>query len=276
MNARPHVMSIALVVVCMAAVAWAADAPRSAPAPSSHVAHVAPVANGDGAPVAAEVGDGDDPDFDPGAMDIEGGPDGGGAGGERHVIVRRFMRGGGGDEGGEPCGPMCGGRGMRGGRGRGMEAGRGGDMGPGMFAHMARALDLSEAQRQKLADIHERQMRHDIQARADLEIARLDLRKAVRAEKPEAGAIDAQIDRVAKLRTDMAKAHVASLLEARALLTPDQQKKMDDLRMRPPGAGMPGTGRGFGMGPGGMGENRTGHGSRPIHVRVERDTLIRR
>ena len=185
---------------------------------------------------------------------------------------------------------MCGGRGMRGGKGNGKGcgsgcghgAGMGADMGggmgpgPGMFGHMAQALDLSDTQRGKLADIHERQMRRDIQARADLEIAHLDLRKAMSAEKPEAGAIDAQIDRVAKLRSDMSKARVASLLEARALLTPEQQKKMHDLRMPPPGAGMPGGGHGFGMGPGGRGNNGMGHGGPPMHARIERDTLSRR
>jgi Spy/CpxP family protein refolding chaperone len=157
-----------------------------------------------------------------------------------------------------------------------MGRGMGGDMGPGMFGRAIHALDLSDAQHEKFADIRERQMRRDIQARADLQIARLDLRKAMRSEKPEAGAIDSQIDRVAKLRADMAKTRVASLLEARALLTPDQLKKLHDLRMRPPGAGMPGVpgmGRGRGMGPGGMGGNGMGRGGRAVHVRVERDSL---
>lgn len=290
MNTKPHVMLLAMVVLCMAAVAWAADAPKSAPAPSKHAAHVAPAAHCNGAAVADEAGEDDDADLN------APGP-GGGACGERRVIVRRFMRGG---EGGEGCGQVCGGKGH--GKGRGMGAGKGcgmgggmgagkgcgmgggmgcdmgGDMGPGpgMFAHMTQALDLTAAQREKLADIHERQSRRDIQARADLEIARLDLHKAMTAEKPEAGAVNAQIDRVAKLRSDMAKAHVAALLEARALLTPEQQTKMREQHMQGPGAGMPGKGPGCGMGPGGMGMNGMGHGGPPMHVRVERDTLIRR
>ena len=268
MNARPHVLLLALAVLCMAAVTWAADAPKSAPAPAKHAAHVAPAAHCDGAAAAVEAGEGGE--TDPGAL----GPNGGGACGGRRGSGRRFMRGG------EGCGQMCGGRGR--GRGRGMGRGMGGGMdgdmgpGPGMFAHMTQALDLTDAQREKLADIHERQSRRDIQSRADLEIARLDLRKAMAAEKPEAGAIDAQIDRVAKLRSDMAKAHVASLLEARALLTPEQQKKMRDQHQQGPGAGMPGRGPGCGMGPGGMGMPGMGQGGPETHLRGERDTLMRR
>jgi Spy/CpxP family protein refolding chaperone len=277
MNARPHILLPALAVVCFAAVAWAADAPKSAPAPASHPAVAAPAAHGDDAHMLVEAGE-----DDLGDIDVEGGDDG-----ARHVIVRRMVTRGPGGGPGAGCGPECGP--MRGGKGHGMgpgkgECGMGGGMGqgkggcamggemgpgagPGMLGHMFQALDLTEAQRAKLADIHERQQRRDIQARADQEIARLDLRKAMDAEKPDAGAINTQIDRVAKLRTDMAKARVAALLEARALLTPEQQKQMHEMRQAhgPGMPGMPGMGRGMGMGHGrGMGP-----GGQPMRVKVQ-------
>lgn len=271
MNAKPHILLLPLAVLCMAAVAWAANAPKAAPAPQPTATHVAPVASGDDKYVTVEVGDIDDDGLDLDEVGLVDDGEDGGADGDRHVIVRRIVRGGKGHGGGEGWGPMSGGMGRNMGHGMGMGMGRG----PGMLAHMAGALDLSDAQREKMAAIHERQQRRDIQARADMQLARLDLRKAMSAEKPDGAAINAQIDHVAKLRTDMAKARVASHLEIRALLTPEQQKKMREMHMKGPGAGMPGMDRGPGMGPRGMGGPGMKHGGMPMRVRVERDTLIR-
>lgn len=293
MNVKPYAMLMTLAFACMAAAASAAETPKPAAAPSSHSTHVVTTGHGDQKTVTVEVGDSSDLDLDALELGEDFGDDG--AGGDRRVIVRRIVHKG---KGGEQCGPMCGamghtmGGGMGHGMGHGMGAGKGAGMGmgmgpgPGMFAHMTQALDLSDTQREKLAAIHERQQRRDIPARADLQIARLDLRKAMNAEKPDGFAINTQIDRAAKLRSDMAKAHVASLLEARALLTPEQQKQMREMHMKGPGAGRPGMGRGLGMGPGGMGGPGMGHGGMggpgmghggmPMHVKIERDTLIRR
>ncbi len=134
---------------------------------------------------------------------------------------------------------------MHGGRGAwGMRRG-GMGMGMGMGPMMLRELDLTEAQRAKVEDIHERTMKRAIQARADVQLARLDLGRLLRAERPDARAIDAQIDRIATLRAGIAKAHVGALLEVRGLLTPEQQKKLQELRR---------------MGPGGRGHERMGLG----------------
>lgn len=169
---------------------------------------------------------------------VEAGGDEDGADVRRYVIRR---------------GPGAGrgpGMGLHGGRGRGMGAGmgrgpgrgmglhRGMGFGPGMFAR----LDLTDAQREKLADLHERQQRKAIQARADMQIARLDLHKLMQADAPSATAIHAQIDKVTKLQSDMRKSHVSTFLEARGLLTPEQQKQLK--AMHGPG------GRGFGPGDG--------------------------
>jgi len=129
------------------------------------------------------------------------------------------------------------GRGMGRGAGRGMGLHRGMGFGPGMFA----ALDLTDAQREKLADLHERQQRKAIQARADMQLARMDLRKLMQADAPSATAIHAQIDRLTRLQSDMRKSRVSTYLEARALLTPEQQKQLKEQR---------GSGRGFGPGAG--------------------------
>ncbi len=126
-----------------------------------------------------------------------------------------------------------GGSGMHGqggamGHGKGPGAGmrRGGPKG----AELRQKLNLTDDQKSKLADIHDRQARAAIPVHGDLRIASLDLRKLMRADKPDQRAIDVQIDRVASLRATLRKAHVASMLEARAMLTPAQQKLMREHR----------------------------------------------
>ena len=64
-----------------------------------------------------------------------------------------------------------------------------------------------------------------VQAQADIRIATMDLQQLMRAETPDQAKIDAQIDRVAQLRAQMQKSRTATLLEVRAMLTPEQLKK---------------------------------------------------
>jgi len=98
--------------------------------------------------------------------------------------------------------------------------------GPGMGRALREQLNLSDDQKTKLADIHDRRERAAIPIHGDLRMASLDLRKLMRADKPDQRAIDAQIDRIASLRASLHKSRVAGMLEARAVLTPAQQKLM--------------------------------------------------
>jgi len=111
-----------------------------------------------------------------------------------------------------------------------------------MHARMAERLHLTDEQRTRIRDLHERQMRRGIQARADLQLARMDLHKLMRAPRPELTAINSQIDRMARMRADLAKSRVATMMESRAVLTPEQQKQMREMRMHP--GAMPGGGAG--------------------------------
>ncbi|HEV2105343.1 MAG TPA: Spy/CpxP family protein refolding chaperone [Candidatus Eisenbacteria bacterium] len=150
-----------------------------------------------------------------------GGPDGPAAPGPGDQrIVRRFM--------------------LNGGPGMG---------GPAARLRMRRAvlamrfarLDLSDEQRSRLAAIRDRQQRKAIQARADLAIARLDLRALLRADNPQNAAIDAQIDHIARMRAELAKSRVAAMLEARSALTPEQRQQLRrPLRPRQGDGGAPG------------------------------------
>jgi Spy/CpxP family protein refolding chaperone len=94
-------------------------------------------------------------------------------------------------------------------------------------------LDLTEAQRKKLADIRDQHAKTAINQRASVELAALELRKLMRADKPDVGAVERQIDKIASLRATLTKNRVTGMLEARALLTPEQLEKLRSPRGRP-------------------------------------------
>jgi len=96
--------------------------------------------------------------------------------------------------------------------------------GPGMAGGRLAELRLTDEQRQKLEDVRYRHQKKVIPMQSDLRLAALDLRHLMRAENPDARAIDAQIDRIASMRASVGKERVASMLEARAILTPEQRK----------------------------------------------------
>lgn len=271
MTKRSMMSLAAMGTLLAAAAAVAADTPAPKPAPGDprEVRRVVVTTDGDEAGDFAWLDEGDDLLFD---LD---GDEGGSPGqpGERKVIVHRIGGGAGmgmgmghgagmGQCDDANCDGACGahggpGMGMGpGGHGRGMAMGMGHGMGmrrgkggPGAHAAMMFGmLDLSDAQKAKMREIHEKQERAQIQSRADLQIARLDMRKLMQAENPDATAINAQVDRMAKLRSDMAKARIATMLEARMQLTAEQRKKFDTMRANGP------------MGPGGHGQMMMFHG----------------
>jgi len=140
----------------------------------------------------------------------------------------------------------------------------GGMHGPGMGrgAHgrhveeLRAKLNLSDDQRKRLADIRDRRAREAIPIQSDLKVAHLDMRKLMRADKPDLRAIEAQIDRVSALRARLEKLHVAGHLEARAVLTPAQQKILRE--------------QGGRMHMGWMGGHRMDGGPGPGRMRMER------
>ena len=103
---------------------------------------------------------------------------------------------------------------------------------------MMRELDLTKEQRDKIADLRDRQQRRAIDLRAQIQTAQLDMRKLMRADKPEKAAIEKQVDKLSRLRADLQKSQIGTMLEVRDVLTPEQREKMRG-RM---GEGGPGAG----------------------------------
>lgn len=226
MKTRGWIVAAALIAAVGIAAAWAArtDAEETAPAAAGTAAVAARLepGNGDGPGAAEGIEEDEDPWTPPGP----------GWGGGPGFGRGRGMGSGPGMGRGRGAGP-----GMRHGTGRG-----------GMFAAL-RALDLSDAQRKRVEDLGERHQRRAIQSRADLQTARLDLRKLMRADTPDRRAIETQIDRIAGLRAGLEKDRAGMLLDVRALLTPEQREQLESWR-EGRGAGR-GTGQGLRRGPGG-------------------------
>ena len=141
------------------------------------------------------------------------------------------------DMGGGGMGPGAMGHGMGHGMGRDGRFMHRGGFGP----MLVKELDLTPQQIEKMKASREAQQRKAIQARADIQLARLDLRKLMQADKPDGRAIEAQIDRIAGLRAGMEKSRVSAMLDFRASLTPEQQKKLKELRERGPQMRSPGS-----------------------------------
>ncbi|MEO5989476.1 MAG: Spy/CpxP family protein refolding chaperone [Candidatus Eisenbacteria bacterium] len=224
MNKQAATMSVFLAAFLAAAPAVRADTP--APPPPAHTRVEAQEMEFDGGDLFAW--DDDDADeFDMAEGEASGG------GGEERMVVRTMKHG----------------PGMRGpGKGMGMGEGHMGPVGHhmrGAMMHERMAqLGLSQSQRERMHAIHEAQQRKAIQMRADLQLARLDMAKLMHADNPDQAALNAQIDRMARMRAEAAKSRVATHLEMRSVLTADQLKKMHEpksMMHMAPGA-MPGHG----------------------------------
>jgi Spy/CpxP family protein refolding chaperone len=126
-------------------------------------------------------------------------------------------------------------------RGFGM---RGTHRGDGIGGLAFRGLDLSEAQRKEIDEIRERQQRRAITARAELQEAALDLRKLMRDDRPDRGAIESEIDKIAELRGSLMKSRINARLEAMSVLTEEQRDQLRERRMKGPQRGSERDGRG--------------------------------
>jgi Spy/CpxP family protein refolding chaperone len=95
---------------------------------------------------------------------------------------------------------------------------------------LAKQLELSDEQRQRIEAIRDRQQRMGIEQRAKMNIARLDLRTLLRAERLDRQALEAKVDDISRIEAQLRKARLDMLLDMRNVLTPEQQKKLRALR----------------------------------------------
>ncbi len=93
-------------------------------------------------------------------------------------------------------------------------------------AELARDLKLTDAQRDRIAEIRSREMHFGIQQRAKLATARLDLMEALRDDRADKRQVDQQVDRIVQLRSELERSRIETLLDMRGVLTPEQRRQL--------------------------------------------------
>lgn len=131
-------------------------------------------------------------------------------------------------------GMMGPGQGMRGGPGG--PGGRGGPGGPGgpmgILGPGLRALDLTEAQQKQVQAILDGQREEQQAIGEKLRTARQALGEAIAAETFDEAAVRAKAAEVASIEADQAVLQAKTYAAVRALLTPEQVKKLNEMRGR--------------------------------------------
>jgi Spy/CpxP family protein refolding chaperone len=87
-------------------------------------------------------------------------------------------------------------------------------------------LGLTDEQVGRLHKMGVEAEKASVQMRADMELRHIELRELLRADNPDHDAIMQKLDDLNALRGKMEKQQVETLLSARSVLTPDQQKKV--------------------------------------------------
>jgi Spy/CpxP family protein refolding chaperone len=148
----------------------------------------------------------------------------------------------------------------RGPEGWGHGGGRGHGFGGHMFGflhneRMKAELGLTDEQAGKLRQIFTESRKAGIRTRADLQIKRMELHEIMMGDKADRDAAMKKVQEISDLRAQQMRSHVESMLAAKTILTPEQQKKIHAMmaeRMSHRGEGFQGR-RGMGRRPGGFG-----------------------
>ena len=144
---------------------------------------------------------------------------------------------------------MCGGcmqeGGMMEGMGhQGMMHGMGGGMMMGddhpMWKHLM-GLGLDDKQKDALKALRSKTMKDMVKKRADMQIAGIELKDLLDKDPVEMKAVEALLKKKESLKTEMTLAHIRAREEMKALLTPDQRKRLKEMMEgRAAGCGMMG------------------------------------
>jgi Spy/CpxP family protein refolding chaperone len=97
-----------------------------------------------------------------------------------------------------------------------------------------KGLGLDENQKEAVREIKSRVMKDAIRKRADLEVARIDLRDLLHKDTVDMNAAETALKKIASLQTDIRLSHIKALEEIKAKLTPEQRKKLKEMREKGP------------------------------------------
>jgi len=92
--------------------------------------------------------------------------------------------------------------------------------------HFRAAMNLTDQQASRLREIIVETRKSSIKTRAEMQVDAIDLREMLRADNPDHDAVLKKVEEISNLRSELMKEHVEALLKAKAVLTPEQQKKL--------------------------------------------------
>jgi Spy/CpxP family protein refolding chaperone len=129
--------------------------------------------------------------------------------------------------------------------GQGMERGGEDQMGRRLLAlldndRIKSTLGLTDQQADRLRHIMVETEKTSVKDRAEIEVCGIELRELLRADNSDRDSVMKKVQEISSLRGEMMQQHIAALLDAKAVLTPEQQKKIHAF-MENRGAGGPGN-----------------------------------
>jgi Spy/CpxP family protein refolding chaperone len=126
-------------------------------------------------------------------------------------------------------------RGMMGGGMQGMPEGLGMPQPSRLVRMLRQELGLSDEQTKQLRPIVLQPTKTEIQQRADLQIAEIELGELLEADPMDMAQVEAKLKSIEGLRTTLRLTLIKAHEQAKALLTPEQRQKLERLHDRMPG-----------------------------------------
>ena len=87
-------------------------------------------------------------------------------------------------------------------------------------------INLTDDQANRLRQIVVNAEKSAIETRARTAVDGIELRELLRADKPDQDAVMQKVEEITSLRGEMMKNGIQAILEAKSVLTPEQQKKV--------------------------------------------------
>jgi len=92
------------------------------------------------------------------------------------------------------------------------------------------ALNLTDEQVGRFHKLAVESEKSSVKTHAELELRGIELRELLRAENPDHDSVMKKVDEISVLRGQTARQHMETLLAARSVLTPEQEKKLRSFR----------------------------------------------
>mgnify|MGYP001148763959 CR=1 FL=1 len=111
-------------------------------------------------------------------------------------------------------------------------------MGGPNIMDFAEKLKLTDEQKDKIKAILVAHMKDMINKRAELETAEIDLKELMDKEEPDLNTLERQIQKIAMLEATMKLSQIKTMLDAKAILTPEQKATLKEIMKEKPSAPM--------------------------------------